>query len=71
MGRPGSALDNAAIKSWHSTLEFEQRSREHFATRAQARTRIAASGSGVGCGPSSRESLLEPHRDQLLHQWHR
>ena len=42
MGRPGSALDNAAIESWHSTLEFELRSREHFATRAQARTRIAA-----------------------------
>src|ERR1017187_3809202 len=42
MGRPGSALDNAAIESWHSPLEFELRSREHFATRAQARTRIAA-----------------------------
>jgi putative transposase len=42
MGRPGSALDNAAIESWHSTLEFELRSLEHFATRAQARTRIAA-----------------------------
>jgi transposase InsO family protein len=41
MGRPGSALDNAAIESWHSTLEFELRSLEHFATRAQARTRIA------------------------------
>ena len=23
MGRPGSALDNAVIESWHSTLEFE------------------------------------------------
>jgi putative transposase len=42
MGRPGSAPDNAAIESWHSTLEFELRSREHFATRAQARARIAA-----------------------------
>ena len=41
MGRPGSALDNAAIESWHSTLEFELRSLEHFATRAQARARIA------------------------------
>ena len=28
MGRPGSALDNAAIEAWHSTLEFELRSRE-------------------------------------------
>ena len=25
MGRPGSALDNAVIESWHSTLEFELR----------------------------------------------
>jgi putative transposase len=42
MGRPGSALDNAAIEAWHSTLEFELRSLEHFATRAQARARVAA-----------------------------
>jgi putative transposase len=41
MGRPGSALDNAVIESWHSTLEFELRSLEHFATRAAARARIA------------------------------
>jgi putative transposase len=41
MGRPGSALDNAVIESWHSTLEFELRAREHFATRAQARARVA------------------------------
>jgi transposase InsO family protein len=42
MGRPGSALDNAAIESFHSTLEFELRSVEDFATRAAARTRVAA-----------------------------
>jgi putative transposase len=42
MGRPGSALDNAVIESWHSTLEFELRSREIFTTRAQARVRVAA-----------------------------
>jgi putative transposase len=42
MGRPGSALDNAVIESWHSTLEFELRSVEHFATRAQARARVPA-----------------------------
>ena len=35
MGRPGSALDNAVIESWHSTLEFELRSRERFATKAE------------------------------------
>ena len=42
MGRPGSALDNAVIESWHSTLEFELRSLEHFATRAAARARVSA-----------------------------
>jgi putative transposase len=42
MGRPGSALDNAVIESWHSTLEFELRSLEHFPTRAAARARIPA-----------------------------
>ena len=42
MGRVGSALDNAVIESWHSTLEFELRSLEHFATKEQARTRLAA-----------------------------
>jgi len=42
MGRPGSALDNAVIESWHSTLEFELRRLEHFATKAAARTRVAA-----------------------------
>ncbi len=41
MGRPGSALDNAVIEAWHSTLEFELRALEHFATRAQARARVA------------------------------
>jgi transposase InsO family protein len=42
MGRPGSALDNAVIESWHSTLEFELRSAEHFTTRAEARARVSA-----------------------------
>ena len=42
MGRPGSALDNAVIESWHSTVEFELRRIEYFATRAQARARVAA-----------------------------
>jgi putative transposase len=42
MGRPGSALDNAVIESWHSTLEFELRRVQHFATREQARTAVAA-----------------------------
>jgi len=42
MGRPGSALDNAVIESWHSTLEFELRRLQHFTTRAAARTGVAA-----------------------------
>jgi transposase InsO family protein len=42
MGRAGSALDNAVIESWHSTVEFELRELEHFATKAQARVRVAA-----------------------------
>jgi putative transposase len=37
-----TTLDNAAIESWHSTLEFELRAVERFATKAQARTRVAA-----------------------------
>jgi transposase InsO family protein len=42
MGRPGSALDNAVIESWHSTLEFELRQVEHFATKQAARAKVAA-----------------------------
>jgi transposase InsO family protein len=42
MGRPGSALDNAVIESWHSTLEFELRRLEHFPTRQAARAKVAA-----------------------------
>ena len=42
MGRPGSAPGNAAIESWHSTLEWELRALEHFAAKAAARARIPA-----------------------------
>jgi putative transposase len=42
MGRPGSALDNTVIEAWHSTLTFELRSRETFATKAAARARVPA-----------------------------
>ncbi len=41
MGRPGSALDNAVIESWHSTVEFELRQLERFATKAEARRAVA------------------------------
>jgi hypothetical protein len=37
-----TTLDNAVIEAWHSTLEFELRSLEHFATRARARAAVAA-----------------------------
>ena len=30
------------IESWHSTVEFELRQFEHFTTKAQACTRVAA-----------------------------
>ena len=42
MGRPGSALDNAVIESWHSTVEFELRRLERFATKTEARAKVAA-----------------------------
>jgi putative transposase len=42
MGRVGSALDNVVIESWHSTLAWELRSQQRFATNAEARAKIAA-----------------------------
>ena len=42
MGRPGSAPATAGSGSWHSTLEFELRSVEQFATKARARARVSA-----------------------------
>jgi putative transposase len=41
MGRVESALDNAVLESWHSTLEFELRRDRRFATRAEARQAVA------------------------------
>jgi putative transposase len=42
MGRTGAALDNAVAESFHSTVEFELRSRQQFATRQLARRAIMA-----------------------------
>ena len=42
MGRPGSALDNAVIESWHSTVESGLRRIEQFADKAAARAGVAA-----------------------------
>ena len=41
-GTVGDAHDNAVIESWHSTVEFELRRIEHFATKAAARAGVAA-----------------------------
>ena len=38
----GRALDNAVIESWHFIVEFELRRLERFATKAEARTKVAA-----------------------------
>jgi putative transposase len=37
-----TTLDNAVIEAWHSTVEFELRRAERFATRAAARAGVAA-----------------------------
>ncbi|MGH8990350.1 MAG: integrase core domain-containing protein [Acidimicrobiia bacterium] len=41
MGRTGSCLDNAAAESFFSTLEHELLSRNTFATKEEARRRVA------------------------------
>jgi putative transposase len=41
MGRVGSCFDNAAIESFHSTLEFECLSRRRFVSKAEARREVA------------------------------
>jgi transposase InsO family protein len=41
MGRVGCALDNAAAEAFNSTLKVEFVHRQRFATRAQARIKVA------------------------------
>ena len=41
MGKVGSALDNAAAESFNSLIKVEYIHRHHFATRAEARLKIA------------------------------
>jgi transposase InsO family protein len=75
MGRPGSALDNAVIEAWHSTVEWELRRAEHFATKAAARARVAAwieeynttrRHSALGMlAPVAYEALDEPARQEI------
>lgn len=42
LGRGGSALDDAAIESSHSTLEWELRSQQCLGRKAQVHAKIAA-----------------------------
>ncbi len=64
MGRPGSGLDDAVIESWHSTLEFELRSVQHFATKAEAR---AAGPVGAKSTPGP-EALVPEHELPIDHE---
>lgn len=41
MGRVGSCFDNAAAESFNSTIKVEYIHRHHFATRSEARVKIA------------------------------
>jgi transposase InsO family protein len=40
--RAEEVKDPSVIESWHSTVEFELRRLEHFATKAAARAKVAA-----------------------------
>jgi hypothetical protein len=60
MGRPGSALNNAVIESWHSTLEFELRSLEHFSPGQQH---------GPG-SPHGSRSTFSPGHSKPIHSVH-
>jgi putative transposase len=42
MSRTGSCLDNAVAESWFASLKVELTHRQHYHTRAQARTAIFA-----------------------------
>jgi transposase InsO family protein len=65
MGRAGSALDNAVIESWHSTLEFELRT-QPAALRHQGRGRCPSRGLDRRIQPRP-QTLLGRHAqpDQL------
>jgi putative transposase len=42
MSRTGSCLDNAVAESWFASLKVELTHRQHYRTRAEARTAIFA-----------------------------
>ena len=58
MGRPGSALDNAAAESFFATLQKELLNRRRYRTRAEARRDIAAWIDGW-YNPTRRHSTLD------------
>jgi putative transposase len=69
MGRPGSALDNAVIESWHSTLTFELRSCEQFPSKAAARRRVATWIDGYNrTRRHSSIGMISPIDYELAHQ---
>ena len=65
MGRPGSALDNAVIESWHSTLEFELRSVEQFATKAVVATTAPVGPAVTGRIPAIVATLATDGWDRI------
>ena len=62
MGRPGSALDNAAIEAFHSTLTFELLDLETFDTRARP-----SAPRRVGRGVQPRPAALRSRDAQPPH----
>ena len=58
MGRPGSALDNAAAEAFFATLQKELLCRRHYQTRAEARRDVAAWIDGW-YNPRRRHSTLD------------
>jgi putative transposase len=42
MSRTGSCLDNAVVESWFASLKVELVHRQHYRTRAEARTAVFA-----------------------------
>ena len=57
--------NNAVIESWHSTLEFELRRLEHYATRAEARAGVAAFIDDYNLHRRHSEAPPEPWRHRL------
>jgi len=79
MGRVGSALDNAAAESFNSLIKVEYIHRHHFATRAEARLKIATwitdfyntrrrHSAASGLPPAEFEQIISEARGECLHE---